>query len=304
MMPNAVTRVRVANAPCSWGVLEWSGGPTLGYEQVLDEIAATGFSGTELGDWGFMPTNPDALREELRRRSLSMVGAYVPVRLSDPGAARKRIDQAVKTARLISEVSPEAFIVLADDTAADPHRAARAGRITPEESLDAAAWKEAGRTLDEIAREVRSDTGLRSVVHAHCATFIETPWEIRAALENTDPDLVGLCVDTGHVTYGGGDPVALIRDLTPRVWHVHFKDCSPAVAAAARRLDWSYETAVHNGLFCELGRGSVPFPAVLAALEAIDYEGWIVVEQDVLPSMGTPLESARRNREYLRGLGL
>jgi inosose dehydratase len=233
-----------------------------------------------------------------------MVGAYVPARLIEPGAIRKAREQAVKTARLIGSVSPDAFIVLADDTAADPTRAARAGRITPSDSLDAAGWAQAGLILDELARAVREETGLRSVLHAHCATFIEAPWEIRAALENTDASLVGLCVDTGHVTYGGGDPIALISEMAPRVWHVHFKDCSPAVAAAARRQAWNYETAVHNGLFCELGQGSVPFPAVITSLQAIGYDGWIVVEQDVLPSMGTPLDSARRNREYLRGLGL
>lgn len=303
-MTTSTLSVRVANAPCSWGVLEWSAGPTLAYDQVLDEIADSGFAGTELGDWGFMPTDPEALGDELRRRRLTMVGAYVPVRLVEPGAVRRARDQVMKTARLISHVAPEAFIVLADDTAVDPKRAALAGRITPSDSLDASAWKQAGRALDDLARAVRDETGLRSVVHAHCATFIETPWEIHAALENTDSSLVGLCVDTGHVTYGGGDPVALINEMSARVWHVHFKDCEPAVAAAARRQEWNYETAVHNGLFCELGQGSVPFPAVIAALQAIGYDGWIVVEQDVLPSMGTPLESARRNREYLRGLGL
>jgi inosose dehydratase len=297
-------QVRVANAPCSWGVLEWSGGPTFAYGQVLDEIAASGFDGTELGDWGFMPTDPEALAAELGRRDLAMVGAYVPARLVDSASVRKALDQAVRTATLISQVSPEAFIVLADDTAADPARAARAGRVQSSDSLDASGWKQAGRALDDLARAVRDETGIRSVVHAHCATFIETPWEIQAALDNTDESLVGLCVDTGHITYGGGDPVAIIRDAAPRVWHMHFKDCSPAVAAAARHQEWNYETAVHNGLFCELGRGSVPFSAVIGALQSIKYQGWIVVEQDVLPSMGTPLESAARNREYLRALGL
>jgi len=271
-MTSSGIRLRVANAPCSWGVLEWSGGPTLGYEQVLDEIAAAGFAGTELGDWGFMPTDAVALRDELRRRRLAMVGAYVPVRLSDPAAVRKGLEEAVRTARLISHVSPDAFIVLADDTAADPHRAARAGRMTESDNLDAASWLQAGHALNELARAVRDETGLRSVLHAHCATFIETPWEIHAALENTDASVVGLCVDTGHITYGGGDPVEIIREAAPRVWHVHVKDCSPAVAAAARRQEWNYETAVHNGLFCELGQGSVPFAAVMTALQSINYD--------------------------------
>jgi inosose dehydratase len=133
--------------------------------------------------------------------------------------------------------------VLADETATDPGRAARAGRITRDESLDSASWIQAGHALNELARAVQDRTGLRSVLHPHCATFIEAPWEIQAALENTDASVVGLCVDTGHITYGGGDPVELIREAASRVWHVHFKDCSPAVAAAARRQEWNYETA-------------------------------------------------------------
>jgi inosose dehydratase len=88
------------------------------------------------------------------------------------------------------------------------------------------------------------------------------------------------------------------------VWHVHFKDCHPGVAAEARHQGWDYFTAVRHGIFCELGRGGVDFPGLTAALTRVGYDGWVVVEQDVLPGMGSPAESARRNREYLGTLGL
>ena len=107
---------------------------------------------------------------------------------------------------------------------------------------------------------------------------------------------MGLCVDTGHATYGGGDPVSRHAG---RVWHVHFKDCSPEVAGRARAEEWDYLTAIKQGLFCELGTGSVDFTAMLDALRAIADDGWIVVEQNVLPSMGTPAESGR----FLTALG-
>lgn len=115
---------------------------------------------------------------------------------------------------------------------------------------------------------------------------------------------MGLCLDSGHAVYGGGSPLDLLARNAARVWHVHFKDCEPAVAAQARHEAWDYQTALRHGLFCELGRGSVDFAALLQALVAGGYDGWIVVEQDVLPSMGAPLESARRNREYLRSIAL
>jgi inosose dehydratase len=120
----------------------------------------------------------------------------------------------------------------------------------------------------------------------------------------TDPKQLGLCFDTGHYRFGGGDPLAGIQKYKDRVWHVHFKDCQPLIAERSRVEKWDYFTSVRNGIFCELGKGDIDFAQIKAGLEMTGYEGWIVVEQDVLPGMGRPKESARRNREYLTGIGL
>ncbi len=151
---------------------------------------------------------------------------------------------------------------------------------------------------------MRDETGLRTVFHHHCATFVETPQEIDALMQATDPALVGLCLDTGHATYGGGSPLDLLERHRDRIWHVHFKDCEPRVAERARQGEWDYQAALRNGVFCELGKGSVDFRTLLRTLERSGYDGWIVVEQDVLPGMGAPLDSASRNRGYLRKLGV
>lgn len=296
--------IRVGNAPCSWGVLEFEAGTrAAGPDRVLDEIAATGYDGTELGDWGFLPTTPGELRAALERRSLAMIGAFVNVALSRPEAHAAGEAAALRTARLLCAASADApVIVLADDPAVVPLRTHRAGRIRQEDGLDDEGWSTVARGVDRIARAVRSATGLRTVFHHHCATWVETPDEIAALLARTDPHLVGLCLDTGHVAYGGGDPVATLERFGHRVWHVHFKDCEPDVSRRARAEGWRYQDALRSGLFCELGRGSVDFASVLAALAARNYDGWIVVEQDVLPSLGTPADSARRNREYLRAI--
>ena len=119
-----------------------------------------------------------------------------------------------------------------------------------------------------------------------------------------DPKRLGLCFDTGHYRFGGGDPVAGIRRYKDRIWHVHFKDCHLKIAERSRAEQWDYFTSVRNGIFCELGKGDIEFPQIKTELERIGYEGWIVVEQDVLPGLGRPKESARRNREYLAGIGL
>jgi inosose dehydratase len=183
-------------------------------------------------------------------------------------------------------------------------RASKAGRTEPSHALSEKQWDFAARGVEALARVVRNEAGVRTVFHHHCATFVETPQEIDALMQRTDESLVGLCLDSGHITYAGGSPMDLLARYGTRIWHVHFKDCEPAVAARARSENWDYQTAIRHGVFCELGKGGVDFPALLAALRNRGYGDWIVVEQDVLPSMGSPLESARRNREYLRTLGL
>jgi inosose dehydratase len=299
--------MRIANAPCSWGVLEFdSNVPAPAPGAVLDEIGATGYDGTELGDWGFLPTDPEALRRELYARRLSLVGAFVPVALSDASAHDDGEATAVQAAGLLRNASGESstLIVLSDATAAVPARTAHAGRITTADGLGPNQWPVVGAGAERIARAVREATGLRTAFHHHCATYVETPEEIATLMRITSPELLGLCVDTGHATYGGGDPIALLREYRSRVWHVHFKDCSMTVANDARRGEWDYFAAVRQGLFCELGQGAVDFDAVIRELRTMVYDGWIVVEQDVLPSMGTPFASAHRNREFLATLGI
>lgn len=299
--------IRVANAPCSWGVLEFDlPGKALGYAQVLDEISATGYTGTELGDWGFMPTDPTALRDQLKARHLQLLGAFVPVAFDREDAHAEGEERAVRTAKLMADAAGATpFLVLADDNGKNPTRTNLAGRIRPEHSLSAAQWQTFGRGVNRVAEAIKRQTGLRSVFHHHCAGFVETPWEIETLLKVTDPKLVGLCFDTGHYRFGGGsDPVQALRQFRDRIWYMHYKDCSAAKRAQAQEQGWDYFTSLKHGIFCELGKGDIDFAGVTAELRATGYDGWIVVEQDVLPGMGEPKEYARRNREYLRNIGL
>jgi inosose dehydratase len=302
-----VDMMRIANAPCSWGVLEFeSGEPAVSGDRVLDEIAATGYTGTELGDWGFLGTDARQLWSDLDRRHLALAGAFVAFPFTDPSAHARGETAAVETARLLAAAaaSDAPMLVLSDAPAADPDRTAWAGRIAPADRLPAEAWGTIASGVERAARAVQKATGLRTVFHHHCATFVETPAEIDALMERTDPDLVGLCLDTGHATYGGGNPLEILTRYAGRVRHVHFKDCSSAIAGRARAEHWGYREAVRHGLFCELGQGEVDFDGILAHLRRTRYSGWIVVEQDVLPEMGTPAASAKRNREFLRRLGV
>ena len=298
--------IKIANAPCSWGVLEFElEGEAAGYAQVLNEMAETGYKGTELGDWGFMPTDPAKLEQEIHARGLTLLGAFVPAALKDPESHAAGVEVAVRTARLLSGVEGKTpFIVLADDNGKIPERTQNAGRIRPDQGLSQLEWKVFAEGAERIASAVKKETGLRTVFHHHCAGYVETPAEIDTLLRLTEPSLLGLCIDTGHYRFGGGDPLEFLQKNASRIWHVHFKDCQPDIAAKSRKEGWEYFTSMRNGIFCELGKGEIKFQAVKAGLEKMGYDGWIVVEQDVLPGMGSPKASARRNREYLASIGL
>jgi inosose dehydratase len=298
--------IPIGNAPCSWGVLEFElEGTAAGYVRVLDEIAETGYAGTELGDWGFMPTDPSLLRQAVHARGLTLLGAFVPVMLKDPSAHAAGVEAALRTAQLLVRAEGASpFIVLADENGKIPARTQNAGRIQPEHSLSPVEWQIAAEGAEKVARAVRQETGLRTVFHHHCAGYVETPTEIDTLLRLTDPDLLGLCLDTGHYCFGGGNPLEFLRQYFPRIWHIHFKDCQPGVAARSRQEGWDYFTSVRNGIFCELGKGEIDFSAFKTELEKLGYTGWIVVEQDILPGMGSPKESALRNRRYLANIGL
>lgn len=307
--------IRVGNAPCSWGTLEFGSTQSdrSGYTTMLDELVESGYVGSELGDWDFMPTSPAELAEAFRNRGLTLTGAFVGVNLRSPDAHTPGIATAVRTARLLAqtadllgaEVRP--FLVLADDNGTHPVRTTNAGRIGPGMGMGDDEWRIFAQGAENIAQAVRDETGLRTVFHFHCAGFIETPDEIDRLMALTDPALLGLVFDTGHFAFGAGGcagiPAALDR-LAERIEYIHFKDFHPAVGKMAQTQHLDYFQAVGAGVFCELGQGCVDFPGVLSWLRQRNYSGFITIEQDVLPGMGTPKESAARNRTYLRSIGL
>lgn len=305
--------IPVANAPCSWGTIEGKG-TGVPYERMLDELVAAGYVGTELGDYGYMPTDPDELGRALRSRDLVMLGGFQGVELRRDGAvaeARPRLEALARLLAAVGEERRPPYLILADDNGGDPERWRHAGRVTPGMGLPADEWRTFTRNAEEVARLVREEAGLATLFHPHCAGFVETPEETARLLDDTDPELLGIVFDTGHYVYGSGvddaDGLAARHGLERfwgRVPYVHVKDCEPRIARRARDEGWDYTTAVRHGVFCELGDGSVDFSAVLAFLHENGYDDWITVEQDVLPGMGTPLESARRNRDYLSTLGL
>jgi inosose dehydratase len=311
--------IHIGNAPCSWGTLEFdqmqAGKTPLTPQRYLDELAESGYTGTELGDWGFLPTDARALSQELQRRKLSMTGAFVPLALKLPLAHAVGEQHATHVARLLADVASDTtrpYVVLADENGSVPERVEHAGRIRSPHALSAAEWRTFADGVNRIAYSVKMQTGLPLVFHHHCGGYVETHEEIATLMSLTDPALVGLVFDTGHYAYAnrsdgsraGRDILRAMDAYAERIWYVHFKDFDPQVASKARTERWDYFKAIEKGVFCELGQGCVPFGDIIVWLQNRHYSGYVTVEQDVLPGMGTPKESARRNREYLKVLGI
>ncbi len=298
--------IRSGNAPVSWGIFEFTDiAPKYTYTQVLDEMREAGYTGTELGPWGFLPTDPARLCEELDKRGMKMISAFVPTRFADPGALPAGEEAALRTGELLHAAGAR-IIVLADDNGTVENRIDRAGSIRPEDGLSAEGWKVFAGGVNQVAQKLMDKYGLAVAFHHHCAGFVETPTEIDRLMELTKPEWVGLCLDTGHYVYGGGGAsgVDAVKRYGKRINHLHFKDCDPNILARVRKEHLPYFEAVGAGVYCELGKGSVDFRAISDEMNKLGFDGFAVVEQDMLPGLGTPFESAKRNREYLRSIGL
>src|SRR5690606_11661785 len=296
--------IRLANAPVSRGIYEFEGvEQKYPFTRVLDEIAETGYDGLELGPWGYLPTDPDVLRAELEKRNLKLLSSVVPVNFADANAIEAAEAHALKVGRLLAALGAVA-IVLADDNGSVPELVQRAGQRTGS-YLSPEQWDVYAAGVNRVARKIYDELGLKVVFHHHCAGYVETPEETQHLLERTDYDLVGLCLDTGHWEYAGGNALEAVKQYGERVRYLHLKDCDPNIRAKAIEQKLDYFQATAAGVFCELGNGSVDFPGIIAEMERLGYDGWAIVEQDVLTDdLDAPRESARRNREYLRSLGL
>jgi inosose dehydratase len=300
--------VVLANAPVSYGAFEI----TVGVDPhvpdpltLLDWVSEAGYAGIDLGPIGYLGTT-ETLAERLDERGLSLAGGYLELPFSEP---HERPDTLAELDGLLDifDSAPGGprppRPTLAD--AGSPVRSRYPGRaaIDPSVGLEESGWR---RFAEGVARAVARcrERGYEPTFHHHTATYIEAHWEIERLLELTD---VGLCLDTGHLLLGRGDPITAIRDWAPRINQVHLKDARLArleeiVAQAA-----PVEEIWRRQAFCALGDGDIDIAGVLRSLGEIGYSGWLVVEQDVLPdpdNPGQPASDQRRNREYLRTHGL
>ncbi len=284
---------RIAGAPITWGV---DGSPGWGHlmnrDRVMQEMADTGLSATELGPDGYLPTDVDELNDYLRGYDFHVVGGFVPAVLYRPDRIEAEMSYVSRAAGQLARAGSR-ILVLGPSTHFDGY----------DRSLDMSdeEWAVFLRNLDGL-EEVAEAEGLITALHPHWGMAIERYRHVERLLESCD---VGLCLDTGHIYLGGADPVDIAKMAPDRILHVHLKDVDATAAEAVRSGAKPFRQSVIDGMFVPLGDGDVDIAGVITVLERSGFDGWYVLEQDTAlaaePAPGEgPKADAVRSVEYLR----
>jgi inosose dehydratase len=286
---------RIAGAPITWGVCEVPGwGYQIAPERVLREMAAIGLRATELGPDGYLPAEPQRLRALLDSHGLRLAAGFVPVALHRAGRIDEELAGARRSADLLAAAGADVLVL-----------AAATGDVDYERSVELGAeeWGTLVWGLDRLI-QIGADRGLSVALHPHVGTIIERPGDIARLLRSSP---VSLCLDTGHLTIGGTDPLELARTEPDRIAHVHLKDVDGRLVERVQGGEVGYGEAVRRGLYRPLGKGDVDVADVVRTLDASGYRGWYVLEQDAVlaeaPAVGAgPVGDAETSLAFLKDL--
>lgn len=296
----ALDRIRIGSAPDSWGVWYADDPHQVPWRRFLDEVAEAGYRWIELGPHGYLPTDPGLLREETARRGLRVSAGTVFTALHrGPAVWDATWQHVAQVAELTRAMGADRLVVIPsfwrDDKTAEP---------VEDRELTAGQWRHLATGMERLAREVREAYGLGIAVHPHADTHIDTEAHVERFLDATDPELVGLCLDTGHYAYCGGDSVKLIETYGERIGYLHLKQVDPDILADVIGRGTAFGPAVRQGVMCEPPRGVPALEPVLAAAQRLGVDLFAIVEQDMYPcAPDTPLPIARRTRAFLRSCG-
>ncbi len=293
-------RIRIANAPVSFGVFGLTTGPGLGLtaNRLVADLAAMGYDGIDLGPPGWLGADGE-LSRRLGDAALDLCGGWVDLPFHDDDAYRAAVplldtalDLFVAGRGAARAWWPKPTLAVTGTAERESHPCAD-GRL-PEIGLDDAGWRSLAANVGDAARRCR-DRGLEPTFHHHVGTHVEAPAEIERLLALTD---IGLTLDTGHLLMAGGDPVTALRQWAGRINHVHIKDVRLDVVDRAVRAGADVRDLWGRNPFCRLGDGDLDLDAVVLGLRQIGYTGWLVVEQDLVPGPGHSLAAALADQEH------
>ena len=293
-------RVRLGTAPDSWGVWFPDDPRQVPWSRFLDEVVEAGYPWIELGPYGYLPTDPEQLRDELGRRGLQLSGGAVFAGLHRGADA---LDQAIEDcrqeARLLTALGAR-HLVLLPEGYTDLE-----GNLTAPATLEPEQWRDLTNGMNSLAKTLADESDVSLVFHPHADSHVGTQEEVERLLADTDPSLVNLCLDTGHISYCGGDNLALITRYPERIGYVHLKQVDPAILADVRREGLGFAPAVARGVMVEPPHGVPEMPPLIEALARLDADLFAIVEQDLYPcDPDLPLPVATRTRRYLGSCGL
>jgi sugar phosphate isomerase/epimerase len=290
----------LGSAPDSWGVWFPEDEHQVPYTRFLDELVQAGYEWLELGPYGYLPTDPRWLRAELDARGLKVSGGTVFGALHRPEAWDEMLAHVRQVAALTAAAGARHLVLIPP-----MYRDEKTGAFTESPELTTEQWAGFGRAADRLGRLLLEEYDVRLVVHPHADSHIQRQAEIERLLNESDSRYTNLCLDTGHVAYGGGDNLDLIRRFGERVGYVHIKQMDPEILAQVAAEDLPFGEAVRRGV-CVSPPVGVPKPAdVVAELARLDAELFVIVEQDLYPcAPEVPLPIAVGTREHLAGCGL
>jgi inosose dehydratase len=278
----------IGNAPCSWGI-NYPTGNAFTWQEYLDQVAASGYRGTELGPFGFLPKDKTVLKAELAKRNLTLIGATHVHTFGDRASAPVLMSTLRELAPLMKELGA-GHIVIMDESNWYP-----AGK---EGVLEEAGWQGLVATVREAQAVIEGEFGLKASFHPHVGTAVELEPQIDRLLAETDIDL---CFDTGHHAFWGQDPLGYMKKVWGRIAYMHLKNVDPNVRARVLARQLSVADSYGEGVMAPLPDGAVDIKAVMRFLEEKHFDGPIVVEQDVAEdATETPLQLATRNFNYMQ----
>lgn len=304
--------VTVTCAPCCWGVDDVKNPHLPPWERVLDEAAAAGFGGLELGPYGYMPLDVGTVGAALDARGLRIVAGTIFDDLVDPANRENLLRQTDEICAFVTALPPPrshagqrypAPYLTVMDWGHD-ERDYAAGHPDRAPRLDDAAWAGMVSNVRAIADLARDRHGVRAVIHPHAGGYIEFEDELDRIATDIGPDVAGLCLDTGHMDYSGMDPVATLRAYADRLDYIHFKDIDAATYADVMSRRIRFFEACAEGVMCPIGRGRIDYPAIYRLLGEIGYGGFITIEQERdSRNAGGSLADLTASRDFLRAQG-
>jgi len=294
-------KLHLGTAPDSWGVWMPSGDPLqTPWQRYLDEVQQAGYTYSELGPFGYLPTDPGIVREEYAKRGLTLTGGTVFVALHKGKEALEKAKADCDTEMAVIGPNGAKHVVILPEGYTDMD-----GSLTASPTLTDDEWDSLTTGMSELGRYLADKHQAMLVFHTHADSHVGTQEEIERFLDNTDPETVQLCLDTGHVAYCGADNLKLIADYPDRVQYVHLKQVDTAIRARVLEEKLGFAPAVRLGAMVEPPLGEPDMPSLLAALAGLDRDLYCIVEQDMYPcDFDKPLPIAVRTQQYFKACGL